>query len=168
MNDVLPKPFTKEGLLNMLEKHLSHLKKGINGMEALSQPPAQSIAQSSARQSLKDENSPGKSPATVTNWNSPTQITGMSPTTNNVTDEYMQAVRGHTSTYAMDGSMHHDGIQYQSPSTPMSGGRQGAHRRQISEISGSDDITHDVKRQQAFPPGHINPAVHAIHRGRPG
>ncbi|PWW80593.1 response regulator [Tuber magnatum] len=26
MNDVLPKPFTKEGLLNMLEKYLSHLK----------------------------------------------------------------------------------------------------------------------------------------------
>lgn len=26
MNDVLPKPFTKEGLLNMLEKHLSGLR----------------------------------------------------------------------------------------------------------------------------------------------
>jgi osomolarity two-component system response regulator SKN7 len=26
MNDILPKPFTKEGLLNMLEKHLIHLK----------------------------------------------------------------------------------------------------------------------------------------------
>lgn len=26
MNDVLPKPFTKDGLLNMLEKHLIHLK----------------------------------------------------------------------------------------------------------------------------------------------
>lgn len=26
MNDVLPKPFTKEGLLNMLEKHLIHLR----------------------------------------------------------------------------------------------------------------------------------------------
>lgn len=26
MNDVLPKPFTKEGLLTMLEKYLSHLK----------------------------------------------------------------------------------------------------------------------------------------------
>ncbi|KAI9723653.1 MAG: hypothetical protein M1812_000953 [Candelaria pacifica] len=168
MNDVLPKPFTKEGLLNMLEKHLSHLKKSMNGMEALSQPPAQTIAQNSARQSLKDENSPGKSPATVTNWNSPTQVTGVSPTTNSVTDEYMQAVRAHTGTYAMDGSMHHDGIQYQSPGAPMGSGRQGAHRRQISEISGSDDITHDVKRQQAFPPGHINPAVHAMHRGRPG
>lgn len=26
MNDILPKPFKKEGLLSMLEKHLSHLK----------------------------------------------------------------------------------------------------------------------------------------------
>jgi osomolarity two-component system response regulator SKN7 len=26
MNDILPKPFTKEGLLDMLEKHLFHLK----------------------------------------------------------------------------------------------------------------------------------------------
>lgn len=27
MADILPKPFTKEGLLQLLEKHLSHLKK---------------------------------------------------------------------------------------------------------------------------------------------
>lgn len=26
MNDILPKPFKKEGLLSMLEKHFSHLK----------------------------------------------------------------------------------------------------------------------------------------------
>lgn len=26
MNDILPKPFTKEGLLDMLEKHLDHFK----------------------------------------------------------------------------------------------------------------------------------------------
>jgi len=26
MNDILPKPFTKEGLLDMLERHLNHLK----------------------------------------------------------------------------------------------------------------------------------------------
>jgi hypothetical protein len=27
MNDVLPKPFTKEGMLRTLEKHLAHLKR---------------------------------------------------------------------------------------------------------------------------------------------
>jgi osomolarity two-component system response regulator SKN7 len=30
MSDILPKPFTKEGLLQLLEKHLNHLKKHPN------------------------------------------------------------------------------------------------------------------------------------------
>ena len=30
MSDILPKPFTKEGLLHLLEKHLNHLKKHPN------------------------------------------------------------------------------------------------------------------------------------------
>lgn len=37
MNDILPKPFTKDGLLGMLEKHLMHLKTlkqaGLNGQD---------------------------------------------------------------------------------------------------------------------------------------
>lgn len=42
MNDILPKPFTKDGLLGMLEKHLIHLKamrdtaeipRGLGGVE---------------------------------------------------------------------------------------------------------------------------------------
>ncbi|KAG9309199.1 HSF-type DNA-binding-domain-containing protein [Chiua virens] len=39
MNDILPKPFTKEGLLDMLEKHLMHLKV-IQQMSKLPRPPA--------------------------------------------------------------------------------------------------------------------------------
>ena len=31
MNDVLPKPFTKEGMYRSLEKHLQHYKRGYNG-----------------------------------------------------------------------------------------------------------------------------------------
>ena len=31
MNDVLPKPFTKEGMLRSLEKHLQQFKRGYNG-----------------------------------------------------------------------------------------------------------------------------------------
>ena len=38
MNDVLPKPFTKEGLLSMLEKHLSHLKKSMHPGSGLEPP----------------------------------------------------------------------------------------------------------------------------------
>ncbi|KAF8552445.1 hypothetical protein OG21DRAFT_1416126 [Imleria badia] len=37
MNDILPKPFTKEGLLDMLEKHLMHLKV-IQQMSKVSKP----------------------------------------------------------------------------------------------------------------------------------
>jgi osomolarity two-component system, response regulator SKN7 len=60
MNDVLPKPFTKEGLLNMLEKHLQHLKKPLHGMDAMGVPqPVQPLAHTSAKQSMKDEDSPG-------------------------------------------------------------------------------------------------------------
>lgn len=45
MTDILPKPFTKEGLLNMLEKHLLHLKaqRGMSvsvGAPEQQQPPA--------------------------------------------------------------------------------------------------------------------------------
>ncbi|KAI9567198.1 SKN7, two-component response regulator [Boletus coccyginus] len=38
MNDILPKPFTKEGLLDVLEKHLMHLKV-IQQMSKVSRPP---------------------------------------------------------------------------------------------------------------------------------
>jgi osomolarity two-component system response regulator SKN7 len=44
MTDILPKPFTKEGLLNMLEKHLLHLKAargtGQEGPKGVSPAPA--------------------------------------------------------------------------------------------------------------------------------
>ncbi|KAI9748292.1 MAG: hypothetical protein M4579_007264 [Chaenotheca gracillima] len=94
MNDVLPKPFTKEGLLNMLEKHLSHLKDP-SKLDGLSQQTPSATQQgqpgqgqgthplsahhshthsgsASARQSLKDESSPAaKSPLTAPTWHSP-------------------------------------------------------------------------------------------------
>jgi hypothetical protein len=68
MNDVLPKPFTKEGLLTLLEKHLGHLKE---------QKPT----------------SQAKSPAS--SWHSPNQLGGVSPTGASITDEsYVTAMRG--------------------------------------------------------------------------
>ncbi|KAH0548542.1 hypothetical protein GP486_007914 [Trichoglossum hirsutum] len=79
MNDVLPKPFTKEGLLNLLEKHLSHLKE---------KPPAQT------------KSSPAGS------WHSPNQLAGVSPTGTSIADEsYANTVRGHQSR-GMDGYPH--------------------------------------------------------------
>lgn len=162
MNDVLPKPFTKEGLLSMLEKHLSHLKKPLPGMEPVNlQPPPSTIGHmsnpvthtSSARQSLKDEGSPGASPATVsTHWNSPLQP---SPVTTGISDEYMHAVRQPLSYGAIDNtSMAHGQVQYGAPQPPAMGGPRGVmqpHRRGISDISGGEDIKPDVKRQMYAP-----------------
>ena len=54
MNDILPKPFTKEGLLGMVEKHLIHLKTMQQLSEiprALGLPPLNDQALSEALQS---------------------------------------------------------------------------------------------------------------------
>ena len=142
MNDVLPKPFTKEGLLQMLEKHLAHLKKPMAHMDGIVAP--QPLA--TARQVLKEEESPAKSPATAT-WNSPNQLPGVSPVGSNVTDEYMQAVHGNAGPYAvnpMPGSMAFN----TSPQLAMQARQQAGHRRQISDISGGDAMNNPAKRQQ--------------------
>lgn len=161
MNDVLPKPFTKEGLLSMLEKHLGHLKKPNPGMNTIAVPPVNSVGQighlqSTSRQSLKDETSPVNSPATVsTNWNSPLQPTGVSPVANGMTDEYIHTVR-HPSAYgSMDGS--HTGTSigpYGGASANPLTTRQligGPLRRGIGDISGGEDMNGNVKRQMYAP-----------------
>lgn len=170
MNDVLPKPFTKDGLLSMLEKHLAHLKKpvaqAIDGMVPPSQVPA--MMPISQRVSLKDEDSPAKSPATTSNWNSPNQITGVSPVASTVTDEYMNTVAGvpgvqqvpgipvAPQVQAIPGVQPHPaafagmqpGMAFNtSPQIPR---QPQGHRRQISEISGGDDMATNVKRQQMY------------------
>lgn len=92
----------------MLEKHLAHLKKpgnipaglpphpdmGVAGATHMPAPPVQPLTHphSSATHSIKDDNSPAKSPATGTtasNWNSPNQIPGVSPSGSAMTDEYV-------------------------------------------------------------------------------
>lgn len=174
MNDVLPKPFTKEGLLTMLEKHLAHLKKGHPGA-SLEGPPslptgvssvsvgggaplAQQPKPASSRQSLKDETSPGASPATVsTNWNSPMQPAGMSPVANNAMspDEYMNAVNSGRVPYPA-----YQGMENQMGAVPVPGApgqfatprapQAGAQRRGIDQISGGPMVNGDVKRQQTY------------------
>lgn len=164
MNDVLPKPFTKEGLLLVLEKHLAHLKHGgiPRGPDGMGAPPVQSVAHSSAAQSIKDENSPSKSPATASNWNSPNQLAGVSPATSGLTDEYMGGVQG--APY---------GLQPVMPTTPgvpsgytttqpmgVPPNRGQAHRRQISDISGgADDHQQQLKRQQMYGQAPMQPQV---------
>ncbi|KAF7197350.1 Transcription factor SKN7 [Pseudocercospora fuligena] len=137
MNDVLPKPFTKEGLLAMLEKHLSHLKKGGAGIADPMPPPL-----NSAKRSLKSEDSPATSPATASNWNSPNQFTGGSPSGSALAEEpFIQPPYGQAPM----------GAQMYAPPAP---GQlvMPPQRRNINEISGGPDMQ-DPKRQQMYAPG---------------
>lgn len=147
MNDVLPKPFTKEGLLNMLEKHLSHLKKQPPGMSPMGAPPA---PMSRPARSLKTEDSPATSPATTSNWNSPNPMSGVSPASNHAEEASIYGMSSGATTYA-------PGMQ-PAPMynmAPMAAPRQPPPplRRAINEISGGPgDYGNDVKRQQMYPP----------------
>ena len=158
MNDVLPKPFTKEGLLNMLEKHLGHLKHMPDGMEPIAPHPGSSMPQSSAGHSLKDESSPNQSPSTVSNWQSPGQFPGISPTPAGPPHQYMHPMHA---AYGQEPSP----IQYQPPHTPLSAPQQMQHRRQISEIGG-DDLSSDPKRQRMYDQSN-SMAMNPMSQGRP-
>ena len=162
----------------MLEKHLSHLKKHPAALDHMGAPPPPSLAQVAAKNSLKSEDSPATSPATVSNWNSPGNNIGASPAASNVTaDEYMtvitaQQAAGHPAVpYQLQPGMPPP-IAYGRPGPP---GQQPVqpHRRQISDISGGPgDMGPDIKRQQIFqhgpPPGalppHLLPAPHPMHQ----
>jgi len=167
MNDVLPKPFTKEGLLQMLEKHLAHLKKplsDVGGAPATGLMAPGSVQAGVVRgPSLKDEESPAKSPATTSNWNSPNQVPGVSPVGSSTTDEYLSGG------VAAAGAGGHPAAMYGLPQQPAlgyaAGGMAGPppppprqapplHRRGISDISGGEDPQQAAaKRQQMFAPG---------------
>ena len=144
MNDVLPKPFTKEGLLNMLEKHLGHLKKLPEGIEHTPHLGGPSIAPS-AGHSLKDETSPSQSPSLSSNWQSPGQFQGISPTGAAPQHPYMQPM--HTGAYSQEQSP----VQYHPPHNALSSApRQMQHRRQISEIGVDELGPNDPKRQRMY------------------
>jgi osomolarity two-component system, response regulator SKN7 len=159
MDDVLPKPFTRKSLLDMLEKHLSHLKKLPPGMEPPPSATASSVPHSSTGQSMKDDaSSPAQSPAgSMGNWQSPGQYPGISPIQTNLANQY--APMSNHSPYGT------------SPHTPMTAGRPGhpqqslhpqqqqaqpqqqqQHRRQLSEMSGGapDMNGYNNKRQRLY------------------
>jgi osomolarity two-component system response regulator SKN7 len=164
MNDVLPKPFTKEGLLQMLEKHLAHLKKPLGHMDGIAAPQPLSAT----RQILKEEESPAKSPVTA-NWHSPNQMPGVSPAGtvgSSVTDEYMQAVHSNAATYPVNQVPPNLAAYNTSPQMAMQARQQAGHRRQISDISGGDNASIPAKRQQqmyAQPPLQPQP-MHPMQR----
>lgn len=122
----------------MLEKHLGHLKKMPDGFDTLPQS-ASSIHQGS--HSIKDETSPAHSPSTVSNWASPNQFQGISPSN---TGQFTQQVNPGF-------GMEQGNMQYASPPNQLNAvPRVTGHRRQISDISGVDDIGSDPKRARMY------------------
>ncbi|KAN0080519.1 HSF-type DNA-binding domain containing protein [Elaphomyces granulatus] len=156
MDDVLPKPFTRKSLIEMLEKHLVHLKSLPQVIEA---PPTSATAvaiaaQNSAPHSVKEDSSPGQSPATsMNNWQSPSQLQGVSPIHPNVQQVQGQYVQQSptAATFAVD----QNGVQYQATQASLSAAAVAAarpqHRRQASEISGAADIAGFSKRPRVYP-----------------
>ncbi|OJJ82836.1 putative stress response transcription factor SrrA/Skn7 [Aspergillus glaucus CBS 516.65] len=156
MDDVLPKPFTRKSLLDMLEKHLVHLKTIPPGMEAPQPAPAVPMAaQGSAAQSVKEDSSPGQSPAaSMSNWQSPGQFHGMAvhPSIPHVQGQYAAATPGAPVAYAVD----QNGVQYPAPTVALApaGAAPAAvrppHRRQVSEMSSAPDNPNGAKRPRMY------------------
>ncbi|KIY03177.1 uncharacterized protein Z520_01644 [Fonsecaea multimorphosa CBS 102226] len=157
MDDVLPKPFTRKSLLDMLEKHLMHLKMMPQGMEPqpLSATTAPSGAASSTAHSVRDDMSAGASPAGSSGtWNSPSQYSGVSPVNPNM----HYAGMGQQQHY-VDANGNPTSFQA-GPQTPVglrgpgmvTAQQQHAHRRGHSEMGGGSDMGNSNKRQRIYPP----------------
>lgn len=169
MDDVLPKPFTRKSLLDMLERHLDHLKISPQnpGMEPV-RPSAAAVTmaaatQSSTNQSIKEDSSPGQSPAgSMNNWQSPNQFQNMQAVPTN-----MPAVQGPYVTgppaYAVD----QNGVQYPAPpvGVPTGPPLRPPHRRQMSEMGSATDNPNMSKRQRMY--SQPQPML-AVQAGRPG
>ena len=166
MDDVLPKPFTRKSLLEMLEKHLMHLKKLPVGME----PPQSSIngpsaVQSSATHSIRDDLSATNSPAGSSGtWNSPSQYSNVSPT-NPQMNQY--APMSHQSSY-IDGNG--NPATFHTPQTPVSarGPAMQAqlpqqHRRGHSDTSGGGGSDSASKRQRVYAPAALGAPIPGRH-----
>lgn len=156
MNDVLPKPFTKEGLLNMLEKHLDHLKKSSQNLDPITIP--------GNIQSIKNDDTP-TSPAT---WNSPSGGITISPndvgadfSTSAVTSALPLSATSNsnaTNNYRPFGGSPQGQLRNQigivnnsTANNATTSTTPTGHRRQISKISGGAmDLEPASKRQQLF------------------
>ncbi len=165
MNDVLPKPFTKEGMLRTLEKHLSQFKKNyVPPQQGQNQdqfgPPNTPLNlnmshMSATTRSIKDEASPGKSGSPTSSWHSPSQI-GTSPSQQQTNQGFVQQIQGNPGgQYVMAPTHGVVATGYQTQPMPPNmagqGGRPGQHRRNISDIGVAPDEDPN-KRQRIYPP----------------
>lgn len=156
MDDVLPKPFTRKSLMDMLEKHLTHLKKVPPGIESQPQPTltAPSGPQSSATHSVRDDMSAGASPAGSTGtWNSPSQYSGVSPVNANMPYTNMPQQQQYGDPNGNSTSFHgppQTPVGMRGPQMPQS--QSQPHRRGLSELSGGADIGGVNKRPRIYAP----------------
>lgn len=146
MDDVLPKPFTRKSLMDMLEKHLIHMKK----LPAEMNPPPHVgvnpslTTHSGSAASVRDDVSAAASPANSTGtWNSPSQYSGVSPVTtgmqmpyNNFMDSNGAAYQGQPTT-----PIHPRGGMHTAQNAALQ--PQAQHRRGPSDLG-----QQDVKRQR--------------------
>ncbi|KAJ5259577.1 hypothetical protein N7478_012558 [Penicillium angulare] len=170
MNDVLPKPFTRKSLLDMLETHLTHLKTMPQGIEGAPPVPVTMATQASATHSIKEDSSPGQSPAgSMNNWQSPGQFQGMQavqPNMPTMQGQYVAAGAPPPAAYAVD----QNGVQYPAPpvAVPSSGPPvPSQHRRQMSEMAGAPDGQNMAKRQRLYTQPQPQPMM-TVQAGRPG
>ncbi|KAJ5334185.1 Heat shock factor (HSF)-type [Penicillium brevicompactum] len=173
MDDVLPKPFTRKSLLDMLERHLDHLKVSPQNPPGMEQVPPSATAvnlataaQNSATQSIKEDSSPGQSPAgSMNNWQSPGQFQNMQAVPTNMPAVQGPYVTAPPAAYTVD----QNGIQYPAP-PPVGVPTAGApvrppHRRQISDMSSANENPNMPKRQRMY--SQPQPML-AMQAGRPG
>ena len=150
MDDVLPKPFTRKSLLEMLEKHLMHLKKL---PEATNPPPNAGVVipsvQPSAPQSIRGDISAAASPAasSVGTWHSPSQYQGVSPVNPQVPSQY-----GMSQQQYMDANSAAYGSQPQTPVGIRPAPPHKAHRRGPSEMSGVQQDSASKRQRMDYPP----------------
>lgn len=172
MNDVLPKPFTKEGMLRSLEKHLSQFKRDAqfpssaqlshsSGFVTASQPNtplALNMGPLASAQGIKDETSPGKSPVTGASWNSPSQMPGPSPIVGNPPANFMQQPMRDNGAYPIPrGLPHHPQAVFTGQGAVPMATPRGQPRRVLSEmVGGTAPDDHPEKRQRMYPPPQTN------------
>lgn len=154
MDDVLPKPFTRKSLLDMLEKHLLHLKTVTPSMEVPPSTVPTMGAQGSAPQSVKEDSSPAPSPAaSMNNWQAPAQFQGM--TAINPAVQQVQQVQTPyvPATPVTTAYVDHNGIQYPANQAAMNlPAVRPQNRRQLSEMSSAPDGGAMAKRQRMYAP----------------
>src|ERR1700728_87774 len=157
MNDVLPKPFTKEGMLRTLEKHLAHFKKDYVPQQSQHQDhfanpnPSLNLNMSHmpATHNIKEEPSPAKSGSPSTSsWHSTSPTQQGNP-------GYVQMQANQGGQYMMTPTHSNVGGGYQAkapaPTMPAPSGGSGQHRRTISELGVNPEETPE-KRPRMYPP----------------